>query len=350
MMNEGLLSFCEKLPKVELHAHLNGSISDETLLELSQASGLPEEELVELHNIVKNMKCRSLKECFKIFDIIHKVTVKPSIIRRAAMDVIKDFANDGVVYLELRSTPRRVEGSMTKKEYINAVIDSIRESRNIHPIIVKLIISIDRKAGVLEAEENLQLAIEAKEIHPDIVVGVDFSGNPAIGAFDGFIPVLEKAHKSGFPLALHCAEVPSVEETENILNLKPERLGHGTCFHPDAGGTQELWNALISAKIPVELCLTSNVMTATVKDYKNHHFDYLYKHGHPIVLGTDDKGVFSTSLSAEYCIAAKTFELNNDQLWQLSYDSINYAFASDYEKEKLREIFKEWKQKLLNTA
>ncbi|XP_071447267.1 N6-Methyl-AMP deaminase [Hetaerina americana] len=349
-MDNSTLSFCKKLPKLELHAHLNGSISDKTLLELSQTLDNKGTNYDNIKQFIMGCKDRSLEECFKMFSLIHSMTVSASIIRKVTKDVIEDFAGDGVVYLELRSTPRQVEGSMTKNEYMDAIIESIRESKELYPIIVKLIVSIDRKSGVTEAEENLELAIQAKEANPDIVLGIDFSGNPAIGEIDDFIPVLQCAQKSGFSLAIHCAEVPCELETKKILQLNPERLGHATCIHPDAGGSDELWKTLIESKIPVELCLTSNVKTSTVKDYRNHHFDHLYKIGHPIVLGTDDKGVFSTSLSDEYCIAAKTFELDNDQLWQLSYDSINYAFASEYEKEKLQKILKDWKQNITGNS
>ncbi|KAG8232061.1 hypothetical protein J437_LFUL012012 [Ladona fulva] len=252
-----------------------------------------------------------------MFDIIHGLTADLQIIKRITQDVIKDFVDDGVIYLELRTTP------------------------------LKLIISIDRKRGKEQAEENLELAVEAKKDHPGIVTGIDFSGLPGAGDIDDFLPILEKARSCGFPLSVHCAEIPDERETEKILRIKPERLGHGTCIHPDAGGSDKLWNLLLDYSIPIELCMTSNVKTGTVVKYENHHFDYLQKHGHPIMLGTDDKGVFSTTLSEEYCIAAKTFGLNIEQLWQLSYDSISYSFANESEKTKLTQTLMEWKQNMM---
>nr|CAD7268940.1 unnamed protein product [Timema shepardi] len=137
--------------------------------------------------------------------------------------------------------------------------------------------------------------------------------------------------------------IPKPSEVKAILEFKPERIGHGTCIHPQLGGSSELWEILLQSKIPVEACLTSNVKSRTVKHYEDHHFQYMFKHQHPITLGTDDKGVFATSLSREFQIAANTFSLSKQQMWKLSFDSVDYIFGTQQEQIHLKKVLKSWR-------
>ncbi len=86
----------------------------------------------------------------------------------------------------------------------------------------------------------------------------------------------------------------------------------------------------------MELCLTSNIKTISVPAYPEHHFKDLHARGHPLILCTDDMGVFSTSLSEEYAIAARAFGLSMDDLAQLSEAALSYIFVGDEEKSRLR--------------
>ena len=109
------------------------------------------------------------------------------------------------------------------------------------------------------------------------------------------MPVLRSAKDKGLKLAVHIAEVPyRNEEIELLLSAQPDRLGHGTFIHCDVGGSPDIENRVSSSRIPIEVCLTSNVKGQTVANYENHHLAVWNRRGHPVVICTDDKGVFST--------------------------------------------------------
>ncbi|XP_076276240.1 adenosine deaminase-like protein [Lasioglossum baleicum] len=327
-----LETFCKSLPKVELHAHLNGSLSPETLKTLYKMQN-PDSDGEE--NIVMSMgKYSSLGECFKVFDVAHALTTTPEAVFQSARDVIKEFREDNVIYLELRSTPRFINGQMTKREYIDAIIRGFEACKtDFSDITVKLLVSINRKQGYRAAEENIELAIDYFKKYPQYVVGLDLSGDPMAG--DAFLELLKKARNAGLKIAAHCAEVSNEVETKDILEFKPDRLGHCTCIHPNLHGSDKLFNMLTESKIPVELCLTSNVQCKTVPSYESHQFKYLHEAGHPICLGTDDKGVFHTSLSREYEIAGSTFGLDREDLARLCSSAVEYTFAPEEEKKAL---------------
>ncbi|XP_034196674.1 adenosine deaminase-like protein [Osmia lignaria lignaria] len=341
-----LEAFCQSLPKLELHAHLNGSLSTNTLKKLYKMQN-PNSE--DCENIAMNIDCfSSLGECFKVFDIAHSLTVTPDAVFQSTYETIKEFKDENVIYLELRSTPRAVDGKMTKQEYVESIIRAFQSCEADFPsILVKLLISINRKQGYIAAKENVQLAIEYFKKYSHYIVGLDLSGDPMAG--EPFLKLIEKAKMAGLKISAHCAEISNETEATDILEFKPNRLGHCTCIHPNLQGSNRLFNMLLASKIPVELCLTSNVKCKTVPSYASHQFKYLYEAEHPICLATDDKGVFHTSLSREYEIAASTFSLSRKDLVNLSMSSVRYAFATSEEKNVLSSKIETFSREVCDT-
>ncbi|CAK9878552.1 unnamed protein product [Sphagnum jensenii] len=328
------LPLCRALPKLELHAHLNGSIRSSTLLELaaehSQNGAVSYPELV---SIIEKEK-RSLPETFKLFGLIRLVTTNHQVVTRITREVIEDFAAENIIYVELRTTPKNNPAvGMTKRSYMEAVMagfntDSIAFNR----IYVRLILSIDRRETTEAAIETVRLAFDMRQEGCEIV-GIDLSGDPAIGEWKTFLPALTLAREMGLPLALHCGEVHNPEEVKSILDFHPERLGHVCCLDDLE------WQALLASKIPVEVCLTSNVATLTVPCVADHHFVELYKAKHPIVICTDDPGIFCTTLSREYALAASCLHLVSEEVVKLAKEAINLSFAEPQLKQTLHQLF-----------
>lgn len=327
-----LLTFCKKLRKIELHAHLNGSLRASTLSKLAAAHGKDEAALKLI-----SRGDRTLAECFSIFALIHELTTEHDTVTRIAREAVKDFAADRVVYLELRTTPKeRPECGMTKRSYTEAVLKGIDEARAeqtaaapspCNAIEARLLLSIDRREGSKAALDTARLAVE---LQPRGVVGLDLSGNPEVGQWETWLPALEHARANGLKVTLHAAEVYNPEETTAMLTWRPDRLGHMCRLN------EGLSEGLVESGIPVELCISSNVLTESVSGYGAHHFQTLRSAGVPVVLGTDDSGVFCTTLSREYAIAAHAFSLTRPQLMDLADGAVEHTFLSDAEKQALR--------------
>ncbi|KAH9606688.1 hypothetical protein KSS87_014897 [Heliosperma pusillum] len=368
---------------------------------------------------------RSLVEVFKLFDLIHILTTDHATVTRITKEVVEDFAAENVVYLELRTTPKRNElKGMTKRSYVEAVIEGLRrvcavdidfapadielEKRSSScmdkasngltskKIYVRLLLSIDRRETLEAAMETVKFlpsAVKlALEMRGNGVVGIDLSGNPRVGDWKTFLPALVFAREQGLRVTLHCGEarVPNQEEIHAMLDFRPERIGHACCLKEDA------WSKLKSLKIPVEICLTSNIRTNTISSVDVHHFGLvpslskfsfgsrfnssmsivklfgiliyfaadLYKLKHPMTLCTDDSGVFSTSLSKEYAIAATTFtdrtqnqldvsygmltyiptlvhikDLGKKEMFQLARNAVDFSFAEERVITQLKKLF-----------
>uniref|UniRef100_A0A8D3AFB0 N6-Methyl-AMP deaminase n=1 Tax=Scophthalmus maximus TaxID=52904 RepID=A0A8D3AFB0_SCOMX len=303
--------FYRQLPKVELHAHLNGSVSSHTIEKLIDRK--PHLNIEHNMTAIGKGQRRTLDECFQVFKVIHQLVDTEEDILMVATDVIREFAADSVKYLELRSTPREEKHTgLTKRRYIETVIRAIQLCKEEGlDIDVRFLVAIDRRNGPQVAMETVELAEEFLLSSNGLVVGLDLSGDPT---------------------------VPSqLEESDLLLNLPPDRIGHGTFLHPEVGGSQILVDKVLKNNIPLELCLTSNIKGQTVPCYSKHHFKYWYQLGHPSVICTDDKGVFSTDLSQEYQLAASTFGLSREAVWKLSQQAIDCIFAPEAVKQQLKQ-------------
>ncbi|RVE71687.1 hypothetical protein OJAV_G00054180 [Oryzias javanicus] len=321
--------FYRELPKVELHAHLNGSVSFQTMEKLM--SRKPHLNIEHSMTAIGKGQRRTLDECFEVFKVIHKLVDTEEDILMVSKDVIREFAEDGVKYLELRSTPR--------EEQRTAIHQCKSEGLDID---VRLLVAIDRRNGMEVAMETVKLAEEFMLSSDGLVVGIDLSGDPTVGHGKYFLPALERAKNCGLRLSLHLSEVQSQrEESELLLNLPPDRIGHGTFLHPEMGGSQSLVDKVVKNSIPLELCLTSNIKGQTVPMFSLHHFKYWYQLGHPTVICTDDKGVFCTDLSQEYQLVASTFGLSQKEMWKLSQQAIDCIFAEDAVKQQLKKRWQE---------
>ncbi|KAF6162925.1 hypothetical protein GIB67_021074 [Kingdonia uniflora] len=333
---------------------------------------------------------RSLVECFKMIDLIHILTTDHATITRITKEVVEDFAYDNIVYVELRTTPKKNDAiGMSKRSYMEAVIDGLRavdmvdvdfipsvmgpeifkrtfrENNGItrKKICVRLLLSIDRRETTAAAMETVSQGLAVRYKNEDLtylvvsdisggdeigwgevrlalemknlgVVGIDLSGNPAVGEWSTFLPALEFAKEQGLPVTLHCGELPNrKEEVQAMLAFSPQRIGHAICFE------KEEWRKLKSSKILVEICLTSNIRTECVASINDHHFIDLYNSKHPLALCTDDSGVFSTSLSREFSLASTAFGLGKEELLKLGRSAIEYIFADEVLKKHLKEIF-----------
>ncbi|KAI9013611.1 hypothetical protein DFJ74DRAFT_699837 [Hyaloraphidium curvatum] len=320
-------AFCVALPKVELHAHLNGSLDVEGMEMLRDMKKDRQPELLDFD-------LPQIDPSFRIEEWAGGNLGSRFHIAFVTRRVIEAFRNDGVRYLELRTTPRRDgQTGMTKRSYIEAVLmemDAMSESYA--DIVVKLILSMDRRHTLEECLETVELALELRDRG---IVGIDVCGDPTKGSFSAIRPAVSRAKDAGLKVTIHLGEVPDTDaESSTMLDCLPDRLGHATYLSAD------LRERILRQNIPIEMCMTSNVLCKTVATYEDHHIRDFFP-DHPCALCTDDMGIFRCKLSDEYAVAAWVFSMDRRQLFELSRMSIDCIFAGDAVKERLR---REWEE------
>ncbi|KAF2851345.1 Metallo-dependent hydrolase [Plenodomus tracheiphilus IPT5] len=338
------LAFATALPKIELHAHLTGSISRECLHHIWRTKK-SQDQLLDLEDpliaIPTGKVDYDIKTFFPLFSsYIYKLCNDLPSIEFSTKAVIQDFQADGVVYVELRTTPRAMPGTgVTKDTYVKTVsnILTTHNSATENPMRAFLILSIDRRNTVSEAEEVVDLAIKYQSSG---VVGVDLCGDPAKGDIRIFGPAFARAKAAGLKLTLHFAEAEASAsdlELQTLLSWKPDRLGHVIHVKP------EFCKVIEDENIGVELCLSCNVHAKMITGtYSDHHFG-MWRHTKvPVALSTDDVGVFCSALSNEYYLAAQHFGLGRKEIKALSERAVDSIFSGPDEQARLRNIFADW--------
>ncbi|PWN19483.1 putative adenosine deaminase [Microstroma glucosiphilum] len=321
------LSFTRSLAKVELHAHLNGSVRRSTLASLALAQGLSPDAIIASSQILPG-DTRSTSAQFSVFHLAHKCIRGAEVVRRVTREILEDWSEDGVVYAEMRTTPRaHEEVGLSVEGYVQAVLDGFRDhqegsassSSSCH---ARLILSIDRRDGAEVAERTVNLALRHRS---QGVIGIDLSGDPTLGQWSNWEPALRRARSEGLKVTIHAGEVPDAdEETSQILSFHPDRLGHVCYLSPSNAKKLEE----TQPKIPLELCLTSNLLVCPqiVPEYSAHHFAKHYAQEHPVALCTDDTAVFGSSLSQEYAIAMQAFGFSREETKRIARDALQASF------------------------
>ncbi|KAJ8603631.1 hypothetical protein CTAYLR_007577 [Chrysophaeum taylorii] len=300
----------EALPKVELHAHLSGSVSQEFL-----AARSPEFRPVDV------VGPRSLGKCFEYFRAVSRVIVDLPGLAASTRHVVSAFAAEECVYLELRTTPKRL-GAATEVEYV----ETVRRVAAEFELDVKLLLSLDRgTVGSLEeALARVKRLADLATAFPDFVVGIDVCGDPRVKTLVPYVlPALEHLSPR-LPLTIHTGEIRDDEEVRAILNadIDLRRLGHA-CFLPEDIMIDERRN------FTIELCPTSNLVAMNLADLTDHHFTDVRHLPVRLSVNTDDRGLFNCSLSSELHDLAVAFDLSWDDLVDLQRQAIRAAFHPD---------------------
>ncbi|KAG9594270.1 Metallo-dependent hydrolase, partial [Aureobasidium melanogenum] len=340
------LAFTQGIPKVELHAHLTGSISRQSLhkIWLRKKANDPSFDLEDPLTAIPRAADGEINvtSFFPIFDkYIYALISDQESIQHATISVLEDFQDDGVRYVELRTTPRAIpDAGMSKEDYVTTVLKAMDDFKasakeNIagappyDKLHARLILSIDRKNTLEEAFEVVRLALKYRHLG---IVGIDLCGNPARKPISHLRPAFAEGRAQGLGITVHFAEIAQEEpsELEEMLSWQPQRLGH--VIHVP----EDLRKVIAEKKLGLELCLSCNVLCGLSQGgFAAHHFGEWWNAGVPIALSTDDVGIFESTLSNEYALAALNFDLDRTQVVELCRGAVDTIFGGQAEKERI---------------
>lgn len=320
-----------RIPKVELHRHIEGAIRYSTMKEWVVEDGLLPADAAEeqFHDFILITKpVDGLKEFLEKFGVIHRVLSTPDRIRRMAREVCEDASGEGVRVLELRYSPVFIQGERTDLSFDAihaAILEGIEEAKKTCPMATGLI-------GILGREWDLPTATRVTDFilaNPDTFVGMDLANDEA--NFDGkpFTGLFRKAKDAGLHLTVHAGESNIPTSSESIRSalddLGGERLGHGVQIYKDPALMEEV----AKRGILLELCPTSNILTKSISSPEEYPINIIRSAGVKVCINGDDPGTFDYDLNHEYRMLAELHGLTETDFDVMNRDAFRNSFIPE---------------------
>ncbi len=339
------------VPKVGLHEHLDGSLRPATVLDLARRAGhreLPHQEAEALARWFfegANRKHLSLYlEGFR-----HTIAVMQSeeALERVAYENLEDAAAENVVYQEVRFAPHfHTHGGLGLDAVMLAVLRGLRRASADHGIGFGLIVCALRNETPDLSVKLVELALSHREKG---CVGFDLAGEEAGHPAKEHVEAFQLAKRMNFAITIHAGESFGPESIWQALQYcGAHRIGHGTRLSEDlvvydgqVVKVGPLAQYVLDHRVPLEVCLSSNVHTGATADLASHPFPIFQRLGFRLTLNTDNRLMSRTTLTDEYRLAVEHFGLDLDDLETLSINGMKSAFAHyDYRCRTIYERIK----------
>ncbi len=320
------------VPKVDLHVHLDGSLRAATIVELAERYGvrLPARDVDELADYMLVKDARNLEDYLARFEVTLSVMQHADALERIAYELCEDAAAENVRYMEIRYSPILLtrEG-LPLPETVEAPLRGLRRAEEELGIRSNLIICGIRNMDPDVSRDLADLAIAFKERG---VVAFDLAGAeynyPA------------KKHKNAFYMVrnanvnatIHAGEAYGPESIHQALHYcGAHRIGHGTRLYED----EELMQYVNDHRIPLEICLTSNVQTHAVESFENHPVRLYFDRGLMVSLHTDNRLMSGTTVTEEHVRAWKHLDFTPPELAEMILNGFRCAFLHHEERRAL---------------
>src|SRR5512140_96489 len=330
-------SFIRSVPKVLLHDHLDGGLRPQTIVDLAKEhryKDLPTTDPGDLATwFHRGAQRGSLPLYLEGFAHTCGVMQTAEALERVAYEMMEDMHQDGVVYVETRFAPIFHTGKgLHGDEVVSAVLAGLERGKHDFGVEYGVIIC---------AMRNLQRSLEMAELAVDFrergVVGFDLAGEEGGFPPKKHIDAFHYIQRENFNITVHAGEAFGKESIWQAIQwCGAHRIGHATRLIEDIGLDKRVPNKItrmgylaqyvLDKRLPLEICLTSNVDTGAVRSLQEHPFGLYYAYRFRVTLNTDDRLMSDTTMTKEFKIAHQVFKLGLDDLEKLTINAMKSAF------------------------
>ena len=311
-----------QLPKIELHCHLDGSLS-KTFIQKRLGRMVRMEELSVSEN------CTSLNEYLEKFDLPGRCIQDAEGLAGAAYDLMAQMNQENVCYAEVRFAPLLSENEqMNCNQVIEAVIAGMEQGKKEFGIEYGVITCAMRHHS---ASENLRMLKTAREYLGAGVCAADLAGAEALYPMTEFMEVFSEVKKMGMPFTLHAGECGNPENIIDSMKVGAGRIGHGIAMQ----GNREIQEMAKAAGIGIEMCPISNLQTKSVKSMDEYPMREFLDAGLKVTVNTDNRTVSNTSLTKELEFIQKNYGIQDEEVILMMKNAVDTAFTDDAVKAEL---------------
>lgn len=328
--------FIRTLPKVLLHDHLDGGVRPQTLIDLASEQKYDMLPAADAGKLAKWFQRGAVRGNLSLFLEGFKHTCslmkREEALERVAYEMLEDMKNDGVVYVETRFAPVFHLGKeLDARKAVTAVLRGLERGKKDFGVHYGLIICAMRH---MDPSVSLEMAELAVDFRDHGVVGFDLSGEEGGYPPKKHIDAFHFIQRENFNITVHAGEAFGKESIWQAVQwCGAHRIGHATRLIEDmrvkegeVSNMGTLSQYILDKRIPLEICLTSNVHTGAIRSLEEHPFGILYRYKFRCTLNTDDRLMSNITLTDEYCTAAETFDLKFDDLEKLTINAMKSAF------------------------
>lgn len=318
--------FLHRMPKTDLHVHLDGSLRPQTILDLAKEQGIElpgnpqtEEDFIRVAKIGANHE--SLADYLKAFDITLLVLQTEEALYRAAFELGEDAARENVRYIEVRYAPvLHTQKGLSFPVIVEAVAEGLREAKRRYGIMSGQIICGIRH---IEPEASVRLAELCVAFKHKGVVGFDLAGAEFGNPPKDYLEAFNLVRNNNVNLTIHAGEAFGPESIHQAIHIcGAHRIGHGTRLREDG----DLLNYINDHRIPLEVCLTSNIQTKAAESFASHPLPFYLSYGLRCTINTDNRLVTNTTMTDEFERAVGSYDLNIGDLRKLVVNGFKSSF------------------------
>ena len=325
-----------RLPKAELHCHLDGSVRPSTLIELGREYGvaLPVKSADELRDYMLVDDAETLEDYLARFEVTISVLQTAEAIERVAYELGEDAAKDGVRYIEVRNAPNlNSRGKLSAAEALEAQLRGLARAEADFGIVARSIVISIRQSSPMVSLDVARLAVEYSNRG---VVAFDLAGGELGFPAAAHAMAFAYARENNLAVTVHAGEGDGAGSVKQAVHACcANRLGHATRLIEDP----ELTQYVNDRRIGLEICLTSNVHTGAAASYELHPLRAYFDRGMNVTLNTDNRLMSGTTLTDEYLYAAKYLDFTFDELCTLSLNGFESSFLPwEQRMEMLEEV------------
>ena len=317
----------EALKKIELHCHLDGSLSLGCVRELLGRE-VQKEELQVADD------CRNLAEYLEKFELPLQCLQTESGLEAGAYDFVKEVAKENVGYVEVRFAPLlSTNQGLSTEQVIASVIRGLERGKKEFGVTAQAITCAMRHHT---EEENLAMLKVAREFLGNGVCAADLAGNEAAFPMKDFMKLFTEAKKMGMPFTLHAGECGSVDNIVDSVACGAKRVGHGIAMR----GNQAAQKLCREKRIGIEMCPISNQQTKAVSCLEEYPIREFLDAGLLVTINTDNRMVSNTTITKEIEFVQKHFGVKDEEIIRMMQNAVETAFTTEEEKEKMRRWYR----------